>query len=601
MPLMTPANGIKAVAAGEQQPTWYRFVRRLATRANSELALVYVPDGTHDRLAVLKRLPTALATDAVAVEKFRAEARIAALLEHPSIVKVLEVVESPHEDFYTMEYVRGSDMRQLMDTLVAQKRTLPLDCIMLIAIEICGALDYAHHLTDAKGLPAPVVHRELSPSKVLLGVDGTIKLTGFASTSVATPSKARRARTESICYASPERCLGEGTDARSDVFALGVLIYELSTGERLFKEATTEYQIIAKILRGDLPRPSEIRRGYPRELETILMKALARERSQRYQSAAELQNDLENFLWSRWPTASTTALAKLVESVVPANDIADQAPPSREEIQLWLGPVDLAKPFPRPASSSMEPARGGTQELKRIEPKKFAEASNTEVTLGASGARSDLERRREAVKRAQAAEKKKRSNTDLALPRVPTMKTVEVDIDVTDLGTPGARPSALGAPSARAHPFDAAHRHQYQRPEALDEHMPPTAEDAAIIAKVREKRVSKVEVHRAPAVGYQGVPAQIAPREFAPPRMPSPPPAIIGKRPWPIWTIVAIVACMLVGIVAAWAVLRTTHEPTKMPEEHPSPPTDVILKTAPNVAPTPTKPEKPKPVKKRAK
>jgi serine/threonine protein kinase len=158
---------------------------------------VYSSEGPRARLSVLKRLPLALATDAVAVEKFRIEARIAATLEHPSIVRVFEIAETATEDFYTMEYVRGADMRQLMDALVAHKRTLPLDCVLLIALELCIALDYAHNLIDPNGLPAPVIHRELSPSKVLLGIDGAVKLTGFGAPPLS-HSRPRRSRTESV-------------------------------------------------------------------------------------------------------------------------------------------------------------------------------------------------------------------------------------------------------------------------------------------------------------------------------------------------------------------------------------------------------------------
>ncbi|HLL21871.1 MAG TPA: protein kinase, partial [Kofleriaceae bacterium] len=216
MSVTTPAMGTASATSGR---TWYRFVRRLALRASSELALVYVPDGVHEQLAVLKRLPPAHTADAAAVAKFRREARIAARLEHPSIVRVFDVVESSREDFYTMEYVRGADMRQLMDALSAQGRTLPLDCVLLIALEVCNALDYAHHLTDDRGKPAPVIHRELSPSKVLVGVDGAIKLTGFGAPPVEQSAALRRSRTASVSYTSPERALGEGVDARSDVFA----------------------------------------------------------------------------------------------------------------------------------------------------------------------------------------------------------------------------------------------------------------------------------------------------------------------------------------------------------------------------------------------
>jgi serine/threonine protein kinase len=363
MSLDTPTQGVKAVVGRTFR---YRVVRPLVTRPGSEFALVYAPDGARNRIVVMKRLPPALAADAVAVAKFRAEAKIAARLDHPGIVKTLEVTETESEDFYTMEYMRGADMRRLMDALTAQKRTLPLDCVLLVAIEICNALDYAHSLVDA-----PVIHRELSPSKVLIGHDGKVKLTGFAAPPVARGS-VRRSRSESLGYTSPERFVGEPQDARSDVFALGVLIYELSSGERLFGDAASDHEIMQKVLRGEVPRPSEVRRGYPRELETILMRALARDRSDRYPTAAALLADLETFLWSRWPTATTAALAKLVGEEFPWDDVPDTT--IAEPIDSWVGPNPLAAVFTNGEPTPRPPR--GTKELQKTAPARFPRSSS---------------------------------------------------------------------------------------------------------------------------------------------------------------------------------------------------------------------------------
>ena len=574
MPVITPAMGTRVVGG----QTWYRLVRSIALRSASELALVAVPDGANERLVVLKRLPPALATDPAAVEKFRVEARIAALLDHQAIVRVHEVVESASEDYYTMEYVRGGDLRQLMDALAQQKRTLPLDCVLLIAIELCGALDYAHHLTDAKGHPAPIIHRELSPSKVLLGTDGTVKLTGFAAPPVAR-TKPRRSRTESVGYTSPERCLGETMDSRSDLFALGVLLYELSSGERLFPEATTEYQVMTRIVRGDLPRPSEIRRAYPRELEAILMRTLARDPQQRYQSASELQAALESFLWSRWPTASTAALAKVVSGAFPEVESIAQGTgelaridPDAEPV-LWPGPVPLAKPYPLAG----EPARVSTRELERMAPKQFPDASNVDIMLGRPGPKPRPPSERVTTVRLPADELAipvehdardvdafaraidGRAPTTPAEPRTrtaavnanilpPTRRQqptaaqplVKKTQEVVVLGTPGARPSPLDRPSARALAFDAAAqprsepvteppRGQYQRPEALDEHTPASADDERIIEQLR----AKTRVPTPGAIGRVAITRVVTPiglvraEHARPPKPPPEPPTTL--------------------------------------------------------------------------
>ncbi|MDQ3364416.1 MAG: serine/threonine protein kinase, partial [Myxococcota bacterium] len=323
-------------------------VARLSSDGASEVYLVRLFDGWKDTLVVLKCLPVALATDPEYLERFRSEARIAALLDHPRIARVLEVVES-REDFYTLEYVQGADLRRLLAVLAKQGRTLPLACAVSIGIELCHALDHAHHLCNARGTALDIIHRELAPSKVLLGVNGEVKLTGFGVGDMITRRLARdtppQARTERLGYLSPEQCLGKPLDARSDVFALGVMLYEITTGTRLFA-ASTDRQIMDRIIRCTVPRPSEIRRGYPKELETVLMRALERDPEARYRSAGDMQRDLETFLWAKWPTASPDALAGVVSAAFPpAGTVAPGLATGSMELER-IDPTQLPGPVP---------------------------------------------------------------------------------------------------------------------------------------------------------------------------------------------------------------------------------------------------------------
>ncbi|MBA3395420.1 MAG: protein kinase [Deltaproteobacteria bacterium] len=572
----------------------YRVIRELVANSTSELSLIS-PSGNGADLVVVKRLPRALATDAAHVERFRAEARIAARLEHPSIVRVHELVESDLDDYYTMEYVRGADLRQLIDVLALKRRTVSLDGALLIGIEICSALDYAHHLTDNRGVPQPVLHRELTASKVLLGNDGTIKLTSFGAPTPAHYGKP--ARTDAPGYLCPERALGESLDARSDLFAVGMLLYELTSGSRLFGSDATDPQIMTRIMRGDVPRPSELRRGYPRELEAILLRALQRDRDDRYQTAGDLLADLETFLWSRWPTASPATLGATVTQAFSMG--ADTAPRSvlahgsveLERIDvtppvappMWHGPVPLARPFPRSqvATGTLPPPNTVVDRILPL----AAPTAPTAPTVDPQYVPDDNARttvRQPPLKGAALARAIARPNGMITPPRAPTppprvpapppattasiREYVTIDIDL-DFDLEDASEDVYATPPP-SDPRDSIMRRLPVAVAAKQPVLPPpaarNAEAAPRFVEVRNSQFRLIDVVRTRIRQRLPLPRGL-------PRMP-----------------VALAVAVTLGVLlSAWVIWRNVHEPADLPPvitAHPAPPTEVVMKTTKRAA-----------------
>ncbi len=245
---------------------------------------------------VVKQILPHLAEDAEFIARFIQEARLAATLDHPNIATVYEVDVEDGIYFYSMEYVRGRDLRQVLRRVSERGQVLRMDEITAIVSALCAGLAHAHTKRDAQGTPLGIVHRDVSPSNVLVGFEGAVKLTDFGVAKartglVATEAGMLRGK---IPYMSPEQCRGEAVDRRSDVYAVGVLMWEMITGERLHR-AETDVGMIHKIARVDAPSPCGLRSDCPPALERIVMRALDRSATARYQSAASLRDDLEEF------------------------------------------------------------------------------------------------------------------------------------------------------------------------------------------------------------------------------------------------------------------------------------------------------------------
>ncbi|MBX3272216.1 MAG: serine/threonine protein kinase [Sandaracinaceae bacterium] len=277
----------------------YHVVGRLATGGMAEILLgkVLGPSG-FERPVVIKRILPSLARKREFVEMFLDEARVVARLRHPNVVHVQELAEEAGELFLVMEYLEGESAVSLMRRSIRDEAPLGPMLGAYIVMQACAGLHAAHELTGDDGQPLHVVHRDVTPSNVFVTYDGGVKLIDFG----VAKFKERSTETEAgqmkgkFAYMSPEQCLGREVDRRADVFALGVVLFELTTGRRLFARPTSLLSMRA-ITEDRIPRPSEGAKGdYPASLDRIVEKSLTRDPAGRYPTAAAMRADLAEAL-----------------------------------------------------------------------------------------------------------------------------------------------------------------------------------------------------------------------------------------------------------------------------------------------------------------
>jgi serine/threonine protein kinase len=262
-----------------------------------------------ERHVVLKRIRPELARDQRFIRMFLDEARVAATLHHQHIVQVHDIGESAGEYFIAMEYVHGEDVRKILSAASKGRTHVPLGHAVAIVSAAASGLHYAHERRGTDMNPLNIVHRDVSPSNILVGYDGSIKVVDFG---IATASMRQETRSGSLkgklSYMSPEQCKGSVVDRRSDVYSLGVVLYELATTTRMIK-GDNDYLIMEQIVNGRIPSPQLRRPSLPNELTEIIMRALTADRDRRYATADDLRVALDQFASSAGLTASSSAIA----------------------------------------------------------------------------------------------------------------------------------------------------------------------------------------------------------------------------------------------------------------------------------------------------
>lgn len=295
----------------------YQVLRRIGEGGMAEvfLAEMRCQPGYNKRVAVKRVLPRLAGNDRF-LRMFLDEARLGLLLNHANIVHVFDVGRAGGAYFIVMEYVNGVNLKELLKRQAGRNALLPVEIGVFIAIEICRGLDYAHHLSDRDGNPLNVVHHDVNPANVLLSVNGEVKLVDFGLSEAAvhvekTDPDIVRGK---FGYLSPEAAYGLGADARSDVYAAGIVLYEMLTGMRLF-EGKSDVEAIQLAREAHIPPPREHNPDIPRSLENVLYGALARDPHNRYQNARAFARALTEALFELGRPINAFTIGGLVEVV----------------------------------------------------------------------------------------------------------------------------------------------------------------------------------------------------------------------------------------------------------------------------------------------
>ncbi len=303
----------------------YELLKRIGVGGMGEVFLAHRA-GSLDPL-VVKVLLSEFVEEPEALQMFLDEARITAHLNHPNISRILDLGSDGGTFFIAAEYVHGVDAASLLRTLAASGRHLPTVLSAYVAAEVAAGLDYAHHAVDENQRPLRLIHRDVSPPNLMLSFDGGVKLIDFGVAKVAN----RLVRTATgrlkgkAAYMSPEQARGEQVDQRSDLFSLGIVLYELATSGRLFRRKN-EVASLKAVLEAPIPPPSSLNPEVDARLEQILLRALERDPARRFQTAGELCAALRDWLAAEGATAAARDLGAFLRLTFPdLLDLGDTA------------------------------------------------------------------------------------------------------------------------------------------------------------------------------------------------------------------------------------------------------------------------------------
>ena len=332
----------------------YQLIDRIAVGGMAEVfkAKRSGVAGFEKTLAVKRILPH-LSDNEEFVNMFVDEAKMVAGLTHPNIVQIFDLGQIEKSYFIAMEYVHGRDLRTILKRAKEKELRLPLDLSLRIASALCAALEFAHRKKDERGRAMEIVHRDVSPQNILISFEGDVKLTDFGIAKAATKASNtdRGALRGKLLYMSPEQAWGKALDRRSDLFSLGLVLYEMVTDQKPFLLGGdgSEMTILEKVRRCEIAPARSQNPKMPESVDRLVMKALAKDPDERYQDAAEMARAVERVIRERQPL-SASELKRFMELLFDRDE--------REEAI----PEDLFAAAPEPsraARTAPSVAKGG--------------------------------------------------------------------------------------------------------------------------------------------------------------------------------------------------------------------------------------------------
>ncbi len=330
-----PASSVQAGSLVGERLGKYDILALLAIGGTAEIYLARIAgEAGFEKYVVVKCLLDHLADDADFVRMFLDEARLGAQLDHSNIVQTLELGQHNGRYYMVMEHLAGMSLAQLARKTHERVPTgvIPVEIVLGLASQACSGLHYAHHRTGTDGKQLNVVHRDVSPQNLVVTFEGVLKIVDFG----IAKADQRQTHTKSgtikgkFAYMSPEQCLAEPIDRRTDVFALGTVVHELLTARRLFKRTNT-YETYQAILKGNVPPPSRYNREVDADLDKVVLKALAYQKEDRYASSEALGEAMLGWLHKRGKSMSASDVSRYVEKVC-AQEVEEHAEHMRELI-----------------------------------------------------------------------------------------------------------------------------------------------------------------------------------------------------------------------------------------------------------------------------
>jgi serine/threonine protein kinase len=329
----------------------YTIVRHLESGGMAELYIARQEAmGGFEKEIVLKLLQERYAESRRVVQMFLDEARLSAKLNHPSIVHVYDVADEQGVKYIAMEYIHGETLLDIIRRGIAVEKPLPLEHALHVIGQTAAGLGYAHERRESDGRPLRIVHRDVSPTNVMVTYQGQTKIVDFGIARIqdelreesgVLPGKAS--------YMSPEQVRGEAVDYRSDIFSLGIMLYEITVGQRLFRGKPEV--VMKRIVDDKIPPPTYVRRDFPPALELIVMRALEKRPEDRYQSAEELRHELEDFLENAGLRTGNRRMALYMNEIF--------AP----EAEVSVTSAEQARGFAETGGASLAPRNDVSEEL----------------------------------------------------------------------------------------------------------------------------------------------------------------------------------------------------------------------------------------------
>lgn len=321
-----------------------------------------------ERVVALKRMLSHLADDETFIQSFVREARLASQLQHGNIIHIYDLGRVGRVYYIAMEYVRGRDLRKILKQTAYATGPMPLAMMLMLAHQLCDALDYAHGLADEAGEPLGLVHRDVSPSNILIAADGHLKIIDFGiakATSSSLRTLSGRVKGK-FAYMAPEAIQGKQLDRRTDIFAVGIVAHEMLTARPLFA-TKNQFETIRKITQEEVKPPSFYNPECPPELDEIIMTALAKSPNERWQTAGAMHRALDHVAKKHGLQTTNREVAEWIEwafqqplqskRIEPAVKTAVEQPQAKEPT-LKSGPV---VPMENLDSASIELVWGGQQ------------------------------------------------------------------------------------------------------------------------------------------------------------------------------------------------------------------------------------------------